>query len=112
MNIQLLGYAYATSRPDTQRLFVYWYGAEGRYTTVFEDKPKLGEFVRKDEWHPFNGYVLTKDQPGTVAYHRIVHRENRKQLFWSREAWAKRTADVNKYWMDRGYVFSLLKEPK
>ena len=74
--------------------------------------PSWGDIVRKDEWYPFHGYIPTKELPGTIPYHRIVHRENRKQLFWSRDAWAKRTPDVNKHWTDRGYAFSLLKEPK
>ena len=112
VRFQRLGYAYAKPQTDARRLFNYTHLAEGRFSCLFDDKPKLGDLIRKDEWYPFNGYIPTKELPGTIPYHRIVHRENRKQLFWSREAWAKRTADVNKYWMDRGYVFSLLKEPK
>ena len=109
---QLLGYAYAKPHADAGKLFMHVNLGEHRFLCSFDEKPSVRDFVRKHEWYSFNGHVPTKEQPGTTPYLRIVHKQNRNQLFWSREAWAKRASDVNQSWIDRGYVFSLLKEPK
>ena len=112
IQFQLLGYAYAKPRANSRQLFIFANFSEDRFQCSFDQISPASGFVRRDDWFSFNGYVLTKELPSTTSYLRIAHKKTKKEVFWSREAWAKRPADINQDWADRGYAFSLLKEPK